>query len=59
MIDNIRKKQLFTFDEYQTMLNLQCGVDPIKSKDGQSQAADRNYSMYVIDLHGLDLDKME
>ncbi|KAJ7487411.1 exocyst complex component sec8 [Mycena galericulata] len=53
MLDSIRKQQLFTFDEYQTMLNLQCKVDG----DGEGpKAADRNYSMYVIDLHGLEME---
>jgi len=53
MLDGIRKKQWFTFDEYQTMLNLQCGVEG----DGEGpKAADRNYSMYVIDLHGLEME---
>ncbi|OBZ79925.1 hypothetical protein A0H81_00775 [Grifola frondosa] len=32
MLENIRHKQEFTFDEYKTMLDLQCGVDP--SLDG-------------------------
>ncbi|KAJ7783589.1 exocyst complex component sec8 [Mycena maculata] len=53
MLDGIRKKQWFTFDEYQTMLNLQCKV----GGDGDGpKAADRNYSMYVIDLHGLEME---
>lgn len=51
MIDGIRKKQHFSFDEYKTMLDLQCGIT------GQgAQSNDRNYSMYVIDLHGLELE---
>ncbi|KAJ7107607.1 exocyst complex component sec8 [Mycena crocata] len=55
MLDGIRKKQKqwFTFDEYQTMLNLQCKV---VTGDGDAKATDRNYSMYVIDLHGLEMD---
>ncbi|KAJ6604476.1 exocyst complex component sec8 [Mycena vulgaris] len=51
MLDGIRKKQSFTFDEYQIMLNLQCKT----GGDGQ-KATDRNYSMYVIDLHGLEME---
>nr|GAT47843.1 Sec8 exocyst complex component specific domain-containing protein [Mycena chlorophos] len=47
MLDKIREKQEFTFDEYQTMLTLQCGSDG---------ARDRNFSMYVIDLHGLEME---
>lgn len=57
MLSGIRKKQVFTFDEYKTMLDLQCGVDPSLAKNGAPQASDRNYSMYVIDLHGLELEK--
>jgi len=57
MLDGIRKTQSFSFDEYQTMLNLQCGVDPAKGKD--SEAVDRNYSLYVIDLHGLEMGKSD
>lgn len=55
MIEKIRQHQEFTFDEYQTMLNLQCGVNPAES-NGASKARDRNYSSYVIDLHGLELE---
>lgn len=55
MLDSIRQKQLFSFDEYQTMLNLQCGVIQADGDAGVARATDRNYSMYVIDLHGLEL----
>jgi exocyst complex component 4 len=55
MLDGIREKQEFTFDEYETMLGLQCGID-VNGARG-SQAGDRNYSMYVIDLHGLEIEK--
>lgn len=54
MLDDIRKKQVFTFDEYKAMLDLQCGVDQ-SNRNGAPQATDRNYSMYIIDLHGLEL----
>ncbi|KAJ6574932.1 Sec8 exocyst complex component-specific domain-containing protein [Mycena capillaripes] len=53
MLDGIRKKQIFTFDEYQMMLNLQCKV--VAGDDGP-KAGDRNFSMYVIDLHGLEME---
>ncbi|PFH54828.1 hypothetical protein AMATHDRAFT_134263 [Amanita thiersii Skay4041] len=56
MLDGIREKQVFSFDEYQSMLNLQCGVDPSIPSEGQ-KTTDRNYSMYVIELHGLELEK--
>ncbi|KAJ7275219.1 Sec8 exocyst complex component-specific domain-containing protein [Mycena haematopus] len=54
MLDGIRKKQIFTFDEYQTMLNLQCKVTG--DENGPKGATDRNFSMYVIDLHGLEME---
>lgn len=57
MLDSIRQKQFFSFEQYETMLNLQCGVDPTQGEAGRTQATDRNYSMYVIDLHGLELEK--
>ncbi|KAJ7596856.1 exocyst complex component sec8 [Mycena floridula] len=58
MLDGIREHQTFSFDEYQTMLTLQCGVDQsrVGEDSGTSKATDRNYSMYVIDLHGLEIE---
>lgn len=56
MLDDIRKRQSFSFDEYQVILNFQCGVNPAEGDAGISRATDRNYSMYVIDLHGLELE---
>ncbi|KAF7339621.1 Sec8 exocyst complex component specific domain-containing protein [Mycena sanguinolenta] len=50
MLDSIRQRQIFTFDEYQTMLNLQCKVA------GEDGPKDRNFSMYVIELHGLEME---
>lgn len=35
------------------MLNFQCGVDQSLGDAGAAQATDRNYSMYLIELHGL------
>jgi exocyst complex component 4 len=54
MLGSIQKKQDFSFDEYQIMLMLQCGVDTIEGD--AAKATDRNYSTYVIDLHGLELE---
>jgi exocyst complex component 4 len=58
MLSSIRKGPgpPFTFDEYQTMLSFQCGVNPAEGEAGAGKATDRNYSMYVIDLHGLELE---
>lgn len=59
MLETIRQKQCFTFDEYQTMLNLQCGVDPAEGESGIAKATDRNYGMYVIELHGLEINSSD
>jgi exocyst complex component 4 len=56
LLDSIRQHQNFTFDEYKTILNLQCGVDRSIGEAGVAKAADQNYSMYLIDLHGLELE---
>ena len=56
MLEGIRQNQLFSFDEYQIMLNLQCGVNQIDGDVDATRATDRNYSMYVIELHGLELE---
>lgn len=60
MLDGIRQKQLYSFDEYQTMLALQCGVESQGGDPRHSKAingnGNRNYSMYVIDLHGLEIE---
>ena len=53
-MDAVRQKQEFTFDEYKAILDLQCGVEP--SPTGVAQAADLNYNMYLIELHGLELE---
>jgi exocyst complex component 4 len=54
MLNGIKKQQLFSFDEYQTMLNLQCGVVPGEPGENAPKAADRN-SMYIIELHGMEI----
>lgn len=59
MLDGIRQRQSFTFDEYETMLNLQCGIDPSNSSTVQTTDRNYNYSMYIIALHELDMDKSE
>ncbi|THH09197.1 hypothetical protein EW145_g2188 [Phellinidium pouzarii] len=56
LLDSIRKTKKFRFEEYQAMLNLQCGVDQTLGQPGINPGSDRNYSMYVIDLHGLELE---
>lgn len=56
LLDAIRVKQEFSFDEYKTILDLLCGVDPTQGESAAAHATDRNYSMYVIELHGLELE---
>ncbi|KAI5124169.1 hypothetical protein M0805_000977 [Coniferiporia weirii] len=56
LLESIKTSKKFRFEEYQAMLNLQCGVDQTLGEAGASQASDRNYSMYIVDLHGLELE---
>lgn len=56
MLSRIRKRRTFTFDQYEVMLNLQCGVDQSRKDRSGAQANDKNYSMYIIDLHGLEME---
>ncbi|KAH7930548.1 exocyst complex component sec8 [Leucogyrophana mollusca] len=56
LLETIRQNQVYTFDEYKIMLNLQCGVDHTQGEAAAAQAVDRNYSMYTIELHGLELE---
>ncbi|KAI0778405.1 Sec8 exocyst complex component-specific domain-containing protein [Trametes elegans] len=55
LLEAVRQKQEFTFDEYKAILDLQCGVQP-SATNGAAQAADRNYNMYLIELQGLELE---
>ena len=56
MLNGAREKHLFNFDEYKTMLNFQCGVDPSDSGTA-SKAIDHDYSSYIVELQGLKMDK--
>ncbi|THH02605.1 hypothetical protein EW026_g281 [Hermanssonia centrifuga] len=56
LLDTIRRKQEFTFDEYKVVLDLLCGVDPSQGDKAVGQASNRDYNMYVIELHGLELE---
>ena len=58
MLQAIRQRPIFTLDEYQSMLKLQCGINPAEGDAGVAKATDRNYSMYVIDLHGIELENV-
>ncbi len=56
MLASIQKQQYFTFEQYEVMLNLQCGVDQSQKNRSAAQATDKDYSMYIIDLHGLEME---
>ena len=58
MLNTAREKHLFNFDEYQTMLNFQCGIDPSDAATA-SKAIGRDYSSYVVELHELEMDKSD
>ncbi|KIJ68218.1 hypothetical protein HYDPIDRAFT_106370 [Hydnomerulius pinastri MD-312] len=56
LLDSVRNNKSFSFDEYKVMLNLQCGVDQSLGEAAAAKAADRNYGMYTIELHELELE---
>ncbi|QRV97223.1 exocyst complex component Sec8 [Ceratobasidium sp. AG-Ba] len=61
MLEHIKDKQSFGFEEYKSMLNLQCGVDQALAESNQlsaaaSQASVREYNDYLIELHALAID---
>jgi len=58
MIDGIKRRQEFSFEEYQVMLKLQCGVDQTLGEAGASQAFDKGYGMHLIDLQRLEMETM-
>lgn len=59
LLDSVRTNRMFAFDEYKVILNLQCGVDQCLGDSAASKATDRNYGMYSIELHGLELESTE
>ncbi|KAG9093587.1 hypothetical protein FS749_014144 [Ceratobasidium sp. UAMH 11750] len=61
MLEHIKDKQMFGFEEYKSMLNLQCGMDQAMADNNQpgaaaSQASVREYNDYLIELHALAID---
>ena len=56
MIESIKVKQEFAFEEYHVMLKLICGVDQGIPNTGPGQAADRSYGMHVIELQQLEME---
>lgn len=59
LLDSVRTNKMFSFDEYKVILNLQCGVDQSLGDTAASRATDRNYGIYSIELHGLELENAE
>lgn len=56
MLESASKRQYFSFDEYKSMLCLQCGVDQTL---GEAAMTDSNLNMHLIELHGLVVDDWE
>lgn len=56
MIESIKVKQEFAFEEYHVMLKLMCGVDQTIPNTGPVQAADRSYGMHFIELQQLEME---
>lgn len=61
MLERIKNNQVFGFEEYKSMLNLQCGVDQALTDNERlsaapQQASDREYNDYLIELHALAID---
>lgn len=57
LLENVRQEKRFAFEEYQAMLNLQCGVDQAPGQAGPAQTNDRDYAMYIIELQALELEQ--
>ena len=51
MLDTVREKPLFSFDEYKAMLNLQSGVD--QSLGDAAAGGSSDYRLHLLDLETL------
>jgi len=58
LIESIKAKQEFAFEEYHVILKLMCGVDQTVPNAGLAQAADRSYGMHVIELQQLEMESV-
>lgn len=56
LLDSVRTKNVFSFDEYKVMLDLQCGVDQSLGDAAGAKATDPNHGLFTIELHGLELE---
>ncbi|KAF9229101.1 hypothetical protein BS17DRAFT_771020 [Gyrodon lividus] len=59
LLDSVRADKRFSFDEYKVILNLQCGVDQSLGDSAAAKGINRNYGMYSIELHGLELESAD
>lgn len=54
MLETIRQQQPeFSFEEYKSMLNFQCGVDQTSNDSGPGSS---DFNLYLIELHTLAMD---
>lgn len=53
LLEGVKKKPQFSFDDYKSMLYLRCGVDQTLGDRG---VTDNAVNMYLIELHGLVVD---
>jgi hypothetical protein len=51
MLDTVREKAVFSFEEYKAVLSLQCGVDQSLGDPAISGTSD--YRLHLIDLETL------
>ncbi|KAG9018863.1 hypothetical protein FRB90_008800 [Tulasnella sp. 427] len=53
LLESVKKRPQFSFDDYKSMLYLRCGVDQTLGDRG---VTDNSVNMYLIELHGLVID---
>ncbi|KAG8978596.1 hypothetical protein FRC05_009868 [Tulasnella sp. 425] len=53
LLESVKKKPQFSFEDYKSMLYLRCGVDQTLGDRG---VTDNAVNMYLIELHGLVVD---
>lgn len=56
MIEQVKQKSKFSFEEYRSMLNLQCGID---QSLGDRASGGSDYNIYLMELHALAIDEMD
>ena len=53
LLDTVRERPQFSFDEYKSMLFLRCGIDQTQD---EGEVESEEVTMYLIELHGLVVD---